>query len=113
MRLADRILETSTTTGTGALTLAGAATGYQTFAARYADGDRFPYVIELQGGSEWEVGTGFVSGGTLVRDAVQESSNADALVSFSAGTKNVFVGITEATQRGYGKHIAMSSITRY
>jgi hypothetical protein len=87
--LADRVKETSTTTGTGALTLAGAATGYQTFTAAFALNDVFGYCIE--GGAEWEVGRGYLSGTTtLVRDRVLSSSNAGALVSFSAGTKNVF-----------------------
>lgn len=91
---ADRVKETSTTTGTGDATLAGAATGYQTFNTAFGNGSsttakRFWYVIE--GGAEWEVGRGYLSGSTtLVREFVSASSNSNALVSFSAGTKNVF-----------------------
>ncbi len=89
---ADRVKDTSTTTGTGNLTLAGSPpTGFQSFdtAFGHAAGNNFYYAIE--GGSEWEVGQGHLSASTtLVRDQVFASSNSNALVSFSAGTKNVF-----------------------
>jgi hypothetical protein len=88
----DRVLETTTTTGTGNITLAGAVAGYQTFASFFGDGDPIYYVIE--GGAEWEVGIGELSGGVLVRTTVTKSTNADALVNFSAGTKNVFATLT-------------------
>ena len=89
---ADRVQETSTTTGTGTLTLAGAVTGYQSFSA-IGDGNTCDYVIELVGGSEWEVGTGTytASGTTLARTTVRASSNAGSAVNFSAGTKLVYV----------------------
>ena len=87
----DRVNETSTTTGTGTFTLAGAVTGFQTFAA-IGDGNTTYYTIVLQGGTEWEVGLGtYTSSGTLLsRDTVLSSSNSGSLVNFSAGTKNVF-----------------------
>lgn len=86
----DRVKETSTTTGTGNLTLAGAATGYRSFTSAYATNTRFAYCIAA--GSEWEVGQGYLSASTtLVRETVFASSNAGALVNFSAGTKDVFV----------------------
>ena len=93
---ADRVKDTTTTTGTGALTLAGSApTGYQTFATALgaASVSDVPYVIEgVTVASEWEVGTGVFNGTTgLTRVTVLASSNAGALVNFSAGTKNVFV----------------------
>lgn len=86
--LKDRVKETTTTTGTGTITLAGAATGYQSFAA-IGDGNTTYYSIS--GGSQWEVGIGTytASGTTLSRTTVLASSNAGALVSFSAGTKDV------------------------
>lgn len=89
--LADRVKETTTTTGTGTVTLAGAATGYQSFAA-IGDGNTTYYCIAGQTGGEWEVGIGTytAAGTTLSRDTVLESSNANALVVFSAGTKDVF-----------------------
>lgn len=89
--LADRVKETTTTTGTGTVTLAGAATGYQSFAA-IGNGNTTYYTIAGQTGSEWEVGIGtYTSAGTtLSRDTVLASSNAGSLVSFSAGTKDVW-----------------------
>jgi hypothetical protein len=94
MRLVDRVLETTATTGSGALALAGAATGYQAFSPAYPVGERLSYAIELPASAEWEVGVGYLSGATtLVRETVYASSNAGALVNFSAGTKNVFVTI--------------------
>lgn len=90
--LKDRVRETSTTTGTGTVTLAGAVTGFQSFAA-IGNGNTTFYTIALQGGSEWEVGIGTYtsSGTTLSRDTVLASSNSGSLVNFSAGTKDVFV----------------------
>jgi hypothetical protein len=87
----DRVNETSTTTGTGTFTLAGAVTGFQSFSA-IGNGNTTYYTIVLQGGSEWEVGLGTYtsSGTTLSRDTVLSSSNSGSLVNFSAGTKNVF-----------------------
>ena len=90
--LADRVKETTTTTGTGTITLAGAATGFQSFAA-VGDANSTYYCIAGQGISEWEVGIGTYtsSGTTLSRTTVLASSNTGSLVSFSAGTKDVFV----------------------
>lgn len=89
--LADRVRETTTTTGTGSVTLAGAVTGFQTFAA-IGNANITYYTIAGQGTSEWEVGIGTytASGTTLSRDTVLASSNSGSLVNFSAGTKDVF-----------------------
>ncbi len=90
---ADRVKDTTTTTGAGSITLAGSPpTGFQAFSAAFAINASFFYCIA--GGSQWEVGRGYLSGATtLVRDAVLGSSNAGALVNFSAGSKDVFVTI--------------------
>lgn len=90
--LADRVRETTTTVGTGTVTLAGALTGYQSFAV-IGNGNTTYYTIAGQGTSEWEVGIGTYAsvGTTLARTTVLASSNAGALVNFSAGTKDVFV----------------------
>ena len=90
--LGDRIKETTTTTGTGTVTLLGASTGFQSFAA-VGNANTTYYTIAGQGTTEWEVGIGTytASGTTLARTTVLSSSNAGSLVNFSAGTKDVFV----------------------
>ena len=89
--LADRVRESTTTTGTGAVTLAGAATGYQTFADGIGSTNTTYYAIAHQTASEWEVGLGTVGSGTLTRTTVLKSSNSDSAVDFASGTKDVFV----------------------
>jgi hypothetical protein len=86
----DRVQETSTTTGTGTFTLAGAVAGFQSFSVI---GNANTTYYTIVGGSEWEVGLGTYtsSGTTLSRDTILESSNGGTAVNFSAGTKNVFV----------------------
>ena len=86
--IADRVRETSTTTGTGTLTLAGAVSGFQTFSTAIGNTNTCYYTIV--NGSEWEVGLGTVAAGTLARTTVLKSSNAGSAVNFSAGTKDVF-----------------------
>lgn len=90
--LKDRVKETTTTTGTGTVTLAGAVTGFQSFSV-VGNGNVTYYVIAGQNTSEWEVGIGTYtsSGTTLSRTTVLESSNGGSLVNFSAGVKDVFV----------------------
>ena len=92
--LADRVKETSTTTGNGVFTLAGAATGFQSFAI-VGNGNTTFYCIAGQGTSEWEVGIGtYASAGTtLTRTTVLSNSSATepSALSFAAGTKDVFV----------------------
>jgi hypothetical protein len=86
----DRVKETTTTTGTGTITLAGAVSGFQSFAAI---GNANTTFYTIAGGGEWEVGIGTYtsSGTTLSRDTVLDSSNSGSLVDFAAGTKDVFV----------------------
>ena len=89
--LADRVLETTATTGSGTITLAGAKQGYQTFSLAIGNGNQTYYTIASQ--TEWEVGIGTYtsSGNTLSRDTVLSSSSSGGKVTFSAGTKDVFV----------------------
>ena len=89
----DRVKETTTTTGTGTITLAGAVDGFQSFSAALADGDTTYYAISETSTGEWEVGLGTftATGTTLARTTVIASSNAGSAVNFSAGTKDVFV----------------------
>jgi hypothetical protein len=92
--LADRVKETTTTAGTGTITLAGAATGFQSFAV-VGDGNTTFYTIASQTGNEWEVGVGTyaTSGTTLARTTVLSNSSATqpSALNFSAGPKDVFV----------------------
>jgi hypothetical protein len=94
----DRIKETTTTTGTGNITLAGAVAQFAAFSSYITVGHQFDYAIVGQSGTEWETGRGSLSGAsTLVREAVYGSSNSNALVNFSSGTKDVFVTLGGAT----------------
>lgn len=89
---ADRVRETSTSTGTGTFVLAGAVTGFRTFASGIGASNTCYYTIAHRTASEWEVGFGTLDslGTTLTRTAIQSSSTGSA-VSFTAGTKDVFV----------------------
>ena len=90
--LKDRVKETSTTTGTGTFTLAGASTGFQSFSV-IGDGNSTYYCIVDSAAGAWEVGIGTYtsSGTTLSRDTVLESSNSGSAVNFGSGNKDVFV----------------------
>ena len=90
LKLADRVRETITTTGTGTVTLGGAVTGYRAFSAVLATGDTTFYCIT--DGTNWEVGIGtFNSTGPTLARSVLSSSNSNALVSFGAGSKDIFL----------------------
>lgn len=91
--LADRVKETSSFTGTTSpITLLGATTGFQSFAV-IGNGNTTFYSIVNTGTNEWEVGIGTYasSGTTLARTTILASSNSGSIVTFSAGTKDVFV----------------------
>lgn len=91
---ADRVKETTETTGTGAITLAGASAGYRSFASVMSAADTCHYCIV--GNNEWEVGLGTYDT-TLARTTVIASSNAGSAVNFSAGTKDVFITLNQQT----------------
>lgn len=89
---ADRIKQTSTSTGTGSIVLTGSLTGFRNFSSVLAVNDTFWYAIASAPGSEWEVGLGtYTSADTFTRTTVLSSSNAGAVVTFSAGSKEVFI----------------------
>lgn len=114
----DRIKETSTTTGTGALTLAGALTGFKTFASVCSTGDTVRYAIQAVDAfgaptGEWEVGFGTYSGAnTLTRTTVFDSSNAGSAVNFTAGTKQVWIGL-DATMGSWIRERLFADRTYY
>jgi hypothetical protein len=91
----DRVKETTTTTGTGAVSLGGAVTGFETFAAGVGNGNTTYYAIVHQTAAEFEVGLGTLDGDSsdLTRTTVISSSNSDSAVDFAAGTKDVFCTI--------------------
>jgi hypothetical protein len=91
--LADRVKETTTSTGTGTINLAGATSGFLSFSA-IGSGNTTVYCIAHQTLAEFEVGVGTYTSGppnTLSRTTILASSNAGAATNFSAGTKDVFV----------------------
>ena len=101
----DRVKETSTTTGTGTLNLAGAVSGFQTFVAGVGDTNTTYYAIFNQGTTEWEVGLGTVTDAatdTLARTTVISSSNSGSAVDFASGTKDVFCTLP-ASKAVFGK----------
>lgn len=93
--LNDRVKETTTTTGTGTFTLAGAVTGFETFGAGIGNSNTTYYAVTLPGSAEFEVGLGTLNSdsSTLARTTVISSSNSDAAVNFSSGTKTIFCTI--------------------
>ena len=95
---ADRVLDSSTSTGTGPFVVSGTpAAGYRTFSAVMSVGDTCYYSIQGQTTSEWEVGLGtYSSTNTITRTTIYSSSNSNAAVTFSAGTKNIFITIAAA-----------------
>ena len=91
--LNDRVKETSTTTGTGTLDLAGASTGFVTFVAGIATGNTTYYAIYETGTDKWEVGLGTVTDATpdtLSRDTVLSNSSGNTSKINFAGTLDVF-----------------------
>ena len=88
----DRVKVTSTTTGTGAMALGSAVTGFETFAAGIGNSNTTYYAIFNTGTTEWEVGLGTLDGSSanLTRTTVLSSSNSDSAVDFASGTKDVF-----------------------
>jgi hypothetical protein len=108
--LKDRVKETTATTGTGTVTLAGAAAGFQSFVV-VGDGNQTFYAIVDATSGAWEVGVGTytASGTTLSRTTVVSSSNAGSLVNFGAGTKDVFV--TYPSSRAVYLDAAGSAVT--
>lgn len=88
---ADRVVENTTITGTGDITLLGPVANYQSFSATIGIGNTCYYSLIDSTNSDWEVGLGTLTGSTtLQRTSVLDSSNAGALVNFGVGTKVVF-----------------------
>ena len=108
--VADRVKETTTTTGTGNLALAGAVSGFQTFNTAFSTSKFFTYVLLDVNGTEWETGKGYLSGATtLVRHRVYKSTNSNNAISLSATGSTVFCDAhAQYFDNINGKLIAMS-----
>ena len=92
--IADRVRETTTTTGTGTITLGGAVTNFETFTANLSNSDTTYYAIVDNTNGAFEVGLGtFTASGTTLARSVIASSNSNNLVDFGAGTKDVFITV--------------------
>ena len=87
----DRVKETTTTTGTGTLSLGGAASGFQSFVTAIGNGNTTYYAIEDANGTAWEVGIGTISAtpDTLTRTTLIASSTG-AKIELTSGTHTVF-----------------------
>lgn len=107
--LKDRVKETTTTTGTGTIALAGAVVGFQSFSV-IGNANTTYYTISDNTTGAWEVGIGtYVSSGpSLSRDTVLASSNSGSLVSLTAGSKDVFV--TLPAQYAATRSVAMAMV---
>ena len=91
LKLADRVKETTTTAGSGTVTLLGAESGFQSFGSGVLNGNKTFYTII--DGSGWEVGIGQVATGasdTLTRDTILDSSNSNNALNLSGGAATVF-----------------------
>lgn len=90
--VADRVRETSTTTGTGSYALAGASANFRAFSGVCANADTVDYAAVDSAGAGWEVGRGtWSTGNTLARTTIFASSNGGAAVNWSAGTRDIFL----------------------
>lgn len=109
--IADRVKDSTTTTGTGTIAVSGTApTGFRNFATVASVGDWFYYCIAAQSGADWEVGIGtLVTSTTISRDVVYSSSNSNNLVSLAAGTKDVFITIPATAVENLGQIVALAT----
>ena len=92
--LKDRVKETTATTGTGTINLAGAVTGFEGFVSAVGSGNVCYYAVLDANDSAWEVGIGTVidaSPDTLSRTTILESSNSDNAITLTSGTHTVFL----------------------
>ena len=94
--ISDRIKETTTTTGTGTYTLAGAVTGFETFTANLSNGDTTYYCCTDNSDFEVGLGTFASSGTTLARTTILSSSNSNSAVNWTSGTRTIFCTLPAA-----------------
>lgn len=114
-RYVDRVMETSTTTGTGDITLAGAVAGYQTWNTGLGTQVFTDYTIVAVDANgtptgEWEVGEGYLSASTTLVRAVPTAGSAATPVSFSAGTKRVFITLAAGEMLSKSRVIPLAGL---
>lgn len=109
--VADRVKETTNTTGTGAYTLGGAVAGFDAFSSVMSNADTAYYAITDE--VNWEVGLGTFtsSGGTMARTTVLDSSNSGSAVNWGAGTKSIFLTLpaVKVIQEDAGDNITVGN----
>ena len=105
--LADRVRQTTTATGTGTITLDGTVEGFQTFAAI---GNNNTTYYTIAGGTQWEVGIGTYSSGTLARTTIISSSTGSKL-DLAAGTKDVFVTLPSSVAVTSNTDVTLTKVT--
>lgn len=113
-KLADRVKETTATTGTGAYSLDGAAAGFQAFSTAFVTTDTVYYCVE--DGTDWEVGIGTLASGTpwtMARTSILASSNAGAAVNWGVGTKNVFATVPASAPGLLSREVLTADRTYY
>lgn len=109
LEFADRVKETSTTLGTGALTLVS-VTGFQTFSSGIGNTNTCHYAIFLESAGEWEVGRGTISAATLTRDEVFANSlGTTAFIDFSSGTKDVICTLSGRSMARVGAKVSLAA----
>lgn len=107
LALADRVRQTTTSTGTGTITLDGSVEGFQSFAVI---GNANTTYYTIAGGTQWEVGIGTYSSGTLARTTVISSSTGSKL-DLAAGTKDVFVTLPSSVAVTSGTDVTFTKVT--
>ena len=107
LALADRVRQTTTSTGTGTITLDGSVEGYQSFEVI---GNNNTTYYTISGGAQWEVGIGTYYGGTLARTTVISSSTGSKL-DLATGTKDVFVTLPSSVAVTSGTDVTFTKVT--
>ena len=109
--VADRVQETSNTSGTGTLTLLGAAAGYQTFSTGIGNGNLTYYTIVDPVANVWEVGIGTVGAGTLARTTILDNSSGNTSpLTLAGNTVNVWCDYPAKPSVYAGRAIAYAMV---
>ena len=105
--LADRVRQTTTSTGTGTITLDGSVDGFQSFAII---GNNNTTYYTISGGTQWEVGIGTYFSGTLARTTIISSSTG-SILNLATGAKDVFVTLPSSVAVTSGTDVTFTKVT--